>query len=236
MTPAHLDRAFASMGENLSRAGLAHRGKVHVGLAITYASELARVGWTAVHTDELASLVRALEDAISSQATMREETRARQNDVLSAVSDAKAFVRKLRVALPAALRLHAQPDGLETSFKVGRPLGTSASRISSYLSKIRPGVEKLAPSLTSLFEGTSPLTTLDAITLAIESTSTTFAVARRRLPETTLAINEAKGRVADCLRALLELARVVFFDAPDIAEKFSIDALGSVRSSPILTR
>jgi hypothetical protein len=225
------DRGLADVGKNLSRSKLAHQGKVHVGLAQTYAAELSKVGWTSANTVELSKAVTELESAISAQAKVKDEAHLTSSTLDQAIADTKEFLRKLRTALPVAIRELPSADGVEAMFKVGNKLGGSAAKLSSYMAKIQPAIVKLEVPLTALLGGVSALAQLESLRTQLDVAVTAHGVARLRLPKTTQAVNEAKGAVADCLRNLLERARVAFVDKPDLVAQFSLRSLGPVRST-----
>jgi hypothetical protein len=99
------------------------------------------------------------------------------------------------------------------------------------MAKIQPAIEKLEAPLTALLEGVSAVAQLESLRTHLDAAVTAHGVARLRLPKTTQAVNEAKGAVADCLRNLLERARVAFVDKPDLVAQFSLRSLGPVRST-----
>lgn len=228
------DRELIEVGKTLSRSKTAHVGRVHAGLAQSYAADLARVGWTALDTNDLIKSIADLEAAVSDQAKARDEAHLSSATLDQAVIETKGFLRKIRAALPAVRRTVGKGDSVLDMFKVGAALGSSAAKLSSYLAKIRPGVEKLESQLRDLFEGVSPLPQLDVLKTKLDAAATASSVAKLRLPESTAAINKAKGLVADKLRGLNERARIVFVEHPELYKQFSLDNLASARSPSVV--
>ena len=222
-TIMQINSDLVALGKNLSRARLTHQGRVFAGLALAYSAQLATVGWTAQDTAEFSVLIEKIELAVTTQSKAKEDARLSAVAVEKAVEEAQLFLRKLRTTLPTALRTLPKGDGARAMFKATQPLGDSQARIGAYLTQIRPGIERLESVLTPLFQGVSPLTFLDAAKAKLDAAAAPHGVARRRLPETTKSLNEAKGRLMVKLRDLHQRAKIVFDSRPDVAAQFALE-------------
>ena len=218
------DPEMVAQGTTLSRAKLTHQARVFSGLAKSYARDLAVVDWKPSNTDELDQLIGTLETAVMAQTSAKEQARITAQTVREAVATARAFLKKVRTALPTALRSLPKGDTTRAMFKVQAPLGSSQARLGAYLTQIRPAIEKLQPKLAPLFKGTQPLAALDAAKAKLDAAAAPHGVARLRLPESTMAVNEAKGRLLVKLRELVQYAKIAFDDRPNVVSQFSLDS------------
>ena len=96
-----IDLRLAAKGEGEPREGLVQQGRAHIALAKHYTAALVESGWSDEDTAALESDVAMLESTMASQA---EERAAGDAGDSPALAEAKAFLRRLRHALPRALR------------------------------------------------------------------------------------------------------------------------------------
>ena len=128
-----VDMRLANKGRSEPIRGLAQQGRVHVALAKQYATELDDAGWSASDTAAFEKDVESLEAMIGSRSLEREGATDATQKESSAVDDAKAFLRRLRNALPRALRKKGPSAVRAESFEVGETLGRSTPKISAFL-------------------------------------------------------------------------------------------------------
>lgn len=216
------DQSLAAVGKNIPRAALAQQGKVSLGLARAEAVTLASFGWVESCTSAIEQHINTLEQRVALQSLAREDARLAAAELRVEVTLARTFLRKMRAALPSVLRALPQGDTTRTMFKAGVPLAASVPNMSTYLSQIRPGIEKLNDRLSPFFQGQSPLATLDTIRTKLDEASTKAALTRRKIPEATLAVNESKGRLLQKLKDLQQTARVAFDSQPERLAKFAL--------------
>lgn len=228
------DAELAAIGKNIKRAALVQQAKVSAHQARDEATELAKCGWPTQRTEQLEAQISAVEQLFIKQSTLREEARNASEALAIVLDEGRTYIRKLRAALRPILRALPRGDTTKAMFKMDASLHNSVANLSAYLTKIRPGVEHLAPQLQSVLSG-SPLQTLDDLRAKLNTVSTTAAVARNRIPEVTQAMNAAKGAVMLSLRDLLEFARVAF-DADRVrVGKFYFDLLSGREPKPATT-
>ena len=156
------DERLERKGQGQPRLGLVEQGKVSVGLAQQFATQLVTVGWSTQDTNAMAAMVTELESDIAVQAEYRASQHDAHRQEQAGIDDAKKFMRLLKNALPRVLRT---PNiGLtEHDFAAGTTLGRSTPKISGYLAKIRPHVAALDSALTPMFGGQSALAQLDTV-------------------------------------------------------------------------
>lgn len=218
-------------GRGEPRDGLVQQGKVHAGLAKKHATELAGAGWTDQKTQALEAGVTSLESNVSIQADSRGEARDLTRAEQDAIDNAKTFVRKLRTALPMALRDTPVAGVDVASFQAGRPLGRSTRKVSAYLVQIRPAVVKMDDGLAPYFDSKKASERLDAVKAALDAAGSTQEVKLAGLPQDTLAVTETKGLVLQIIEDLNRCAKIAFDGQPElIAEFTAMDVLEKART------
>ncbi|MFO0759129.1 MAG: hypothetical protein U0359_21735 [Byssovorax sp.] len=219
------DLRLIEKGKGQPRTALAQEGKVHILLAKQYAAELDEHGWSASDTADFELHVAMIDEGVGSQAGAYEEasqTSAAESDAIDA---AKAFLRRLRNALPRALREAAGSGVTEKSFLTGETLERSTPKISTYLSKIRPSVEKLDPVLGKFFGGKKASAELDVVKSELDAADAAQEVARKNAPEQTQALYENMGRVLEGIEDMNRAGRSAFEGNAAVAASFNKDLL-----------
>lgn len=223
--------ALVQKGRGEPRDGLAQQGKVHVGLAKQYADALAEHGWSSDDTIALEKNVASLESSMAAQVEARIEAGGATKSEASAVDDAKRFIRRLRNALPRAIRGAKNPAITMATFASGEALARSTPRIVAYLIKIRPAVEALDSVLEAAFGGQKASSALDTVRGALSAADTAQEIARSNVPEQTLSLYEMKGRVLEQIEDLNRAAKSAFDGQAAIVAKFNKDVLLRARKT-----
>ena len=218
-----IDMRLAAKGEGEPREGLVQQGKAHITLAKDYAASLVESGWSDEDTAALEKDVAMLESTMASQAEDRAADDGRDSPALA---EAKAFLRRLRLALPRALResvAGVNPQVFETNGALGR----SPARISAHLAKIRPAVELLDEDLAKYFGGRKASHALDAVKTALDQgrPSEEQESGLAALPEEVLAIYEVKGRLLERIEDLNRAGKIAFEGQVETVGKFNKDIL-----------
>lgn len=216
-----IDRRLAAKGRGEPLAGLTQQAKVHLGLAQKHATALAQAGWSAADTAALADAIPALESDVARRVESGANARQATRDKRQGLARGKRFVGRLRNAVPKVLRSNSFPGITRESFAAGGELGRSVPRLSVYLSNITPMVNRMDEALKSFFNNKSAAAELGQIRQLIDSTSTTQELALLALPEETLGVYEAKGRVLEMLEDMNRLGHNAFEDAPEVARQFN---------------
>lgn len=218
-------------GRGEPRDGLVQQGKVHAELAKKHATELAGAGWSDQKTQALEAGVTSLESNVSVQADGRSEARDLLRAEQEAIDNAKTFIRRLRTALPMALR-DAPAAGVDAaSFQAGRALGRSTRKVSAYLVQISPAVVKMNDGLAPYFDAKKASDQLNIVKAALDAAGSTQEVKIAGLPQDTLAVYETKGRVLQTIEDLNRSAKIAFDGQPErIAEFTGMDALEKARA------
>jgi hypothetical protein len=220
-----VDVRLVNKGKSEPRDGLAQQGKVHVGLAKQYATELADAGWSSTDTAELATNVGSLEQATGSQAAAYDHAGHTTVAESQAIDAAKAYIRKLRNALPRALR-EAPGLGITAgSFQAGETLKRSTPKITKYLATIRPAVVTLDPALAAHFKGETASSALDAVKDALDKADAMQELARKDAPGETLALHAVMGKVLEQIEDLNRAGKSAFDGDAATRSKFNKDIL-----------
>lgn len=220
-----LDSRLVAKGSTEPRAGLAQQGKVHVGLATQYAAELDGAGWSSADTAALAANVARLEQAVGTQTKAYDHASDTSTAESKAIDGAKAYIRRLRHALPRALRETPAAGVTLESFHAGATLGRVTPRISRYLNEIRPGVLALDAALAKHFKGQKASSELDAVKEALDKADTAQELARKNAPGETLSLYEVMGQVLEQIEDLNRAGKIAFDGDAATRGKFNKDLL-----------
>jgi len=220
-----LDSRLVAKGRTEPRAGLAQQGKVQVGLAQEHAAPLDEAGWSPADTAALAANVERLEQAVGSQAKAYDHAGDTSTSESQAVDTAKAYIRRLRNALPRALRESPGAGVTLESFHAGQTLGRSTPKISKYLAEIRPSVVTLDPALQKHFKGQKASSGLDAVKGALDKADTAQELARKDAPDQTLSLYEVMGTVLEQIEDLNRAGKSAFDADTATRAKFNKDIL-----------
>lgn len=226
-----LDIRLINKGKNEPRAGLAQEGKVHVGLAKQHATELEAHGWPPQDTDALAVNVASLEAAGGAQAKAYDDASFTTAGEARAISGTKAYLRRLRNALPRALREAPTAGVTLEAFHVGEALGRSTPKLSKYLARIRPAVVTLDPALQKHFKGTTASAELDAVKAALDRADTAQELSRKQAPSETLALHEVMGKVLEQIEDMNRAGKSAFDGDAATRGKFNKDILLRARKA-----
>jgi hypothetical protein len=196
-----------------------------VALGEQYKEELDGHGWEPSETAALAANVAVLEVSTGAQATAQEEAGGATVDEHAALDKAKGYIRRLRNALPKALRLAPDAGVTLSSFETGEALGRSTPKISAYLARIRPLVQKLDTVLAKAFKGTGALVELDRAKSTLDGADAAQELARKNAPDATQSLHETMGKVLEQVQDMNRAGRSAFDGDAKTAAKFNKDVL-----------
>lgn len=219
------DKRLVAKGRAEPRDGLAQQGKVHIELAKKYAVELDDAGWSLEDTGELTANVARLEQAVGAQSQAYDHAGHTSVAESQAVDGAKAYIRKLRNALPRALREATESGLTMDAFHAGETLGRSTPKITTYLNTIRPAVVKLDPGLSKHFKGQKASALLDAAKQALDKADAAQELARQDAPGETLSLYEVMGKALEQIEDLNRAAKIAFDGDAATRSKFNKDIL-----------
>lgn len=220
-----LDARLVKKGKNESRERLVQQARVHVNIARRHADVLAEHGWTPRDTDSLYTGLVILDTEMSRQADERGMSRDATRAEAEAVDDAKAFIRRLRYALPRALRTTTATGVSEESFATGGRLGRSTPQISAFLTRIAPAVARLEGDLRPAFGGQSPSKLLVEVKVRLDKADTAQETLLASLPQDTARVYEAKGRVLESIEDLNRAGKSAFDGDATAVALFNKDLL-----------
>jgi hypothetical protein len=214
-----IDTRHIAKGKSEPLEGLLQQGKAHLALAKQYAESLIESGWSDEDTSALEREVTLLEV----------KSGQRADDVVEpeshAIVEAKAFVRRLRNALPRALRETKASGVSAETFDAGGKLGREAPRIASYLEKIRPSVAAIDAELKRHFGGKSAVELLDQARRGLSASSASQSGGHKELPQETQELLAIKGRVLEMIEDLNRAGRIAFEGQAETVGKFNKDLL-----------
>jgi hypothetical protein len=187
-------------------------------LAIEHKEALADHGWDDGDATQFASRIEALEAALGGRAQATNESDHQTKSEQSELDAVKAFLRRLRLALPRVLRENTASGITATAFAVETPWGRSTPKAIAYLIKIRPAVLALDASLKKYFAGKNASDVLDTVKLALEKADTDQESAQAEGPVETQALNATVGQVLEDVEDVIRAGKSAFDgDAPRLA-------------------
>jgi hypothetical protein len=226
-----LDIRLIAKGKNEPRAGVMQQGRFHVGLAHQYAAELDAAGWSPDDAISFVANVTKLDVAAGSQAKAYDDASDNVTSEARAIDAAKGFLRRLRNALPRALRETPSASVTLDSFHVGETLGRSTPKIAKFLARIRPAVVTLDPALKKYFKGNDASAELDTVKTALDQADTTQELSRKQAPVETLAVYEAMGKVLEQIEDMNRAGKSAFDGDAATRGKFNKDILLRARKT-----
>lgn len=224
------DSRLVRKGIREPRDGLVQQARVHIELARRYGYALEPHGWGPLDTQILQEQLMILTSEIAHQADERALSRQATRDENTAIDDAKAFIRRLRYALPRALRTSSAEGVSEESFLVGRQLKRSTPRILAYLTRIHPAVVRLDDDLARAFGGEKASVILLGIKTRLEEADTLQETLWASLPQDTMRVYETKGRVLELIEDLNRAGKSAFDGDATIAALFNKDLILRARN------
>ena len=205
-------------------------GRVSLERIDEYRPQLLANGLTEEHITRLREAIDQVDSLQSIQSTTRAEKGMATKRAQRATKEAKAFVRRLRLAVPLAMEGVEGLPFLPEAFNTGR-LGRSTPRVALYLDRIRGLVVTLDARLSPYFKGESALKLLDERRAALLRIDSVQEVAVSAAPSDTFRLYEAKGRLLGLIERLHCIARIAFDDAPLVAARFNKELLRRARRS-----
>jgi hypothetical protein len=220
-----IDVRLARKGRGEPREGLIQQGKASVQIAKRHAAEIVAHGWPVEDTAQLEAGVSSLETEAAAQAEGQAGASGSTRAEREAIAEVKRFIRRLRNALPRALRDTKVQGVTAEAFHAGRDLGRSTPRLSDYLNRIRPSVVAIDEDLKRFFGGQLASAELDAAKAALDAADAKQESAIEGLPEATQKVYEAKGRVLEAIEDLNRAGRSAFDGDAEKAAQFNKDIL-----------
>ncbi|MGC4115811.1 MAG: hypothetical protein QM765_14675 [Myxococcales bacterium] len=204
-------------------AGLAQQAEHSLTVWAEHARDLASYGFTAERADWMRELLRRVK--LAGELERWEKRR----DVALAVNGSKAFIVRLRRAVPMVLRDRCLSEPTTADFFPGE-VGRSASRIVEYLQRIRPAVKRLDGPLRPYFREESPVLILDAVLTSLE-----IVRGQQEHPgdvdEASRVSDEAKGELLQQIEDLNRIAAIAFHGRAEVIGRFNKDLLLKARRS-----
>lgn len=231
-----IDHRLVRKGIREPIVGLVDQVGLSAALAREHATELAAYGWSAEDTAALERAGRELDEEIGRLASQRSAALGATRDEAEAVDAAKAFIARLRAALPKVLRERQTTEDREDgawidrkAFAVRGSLRRSTPQIQEYLLLISGAVGHLDGELSRYFGGDSAARRLSEVSEALERANATQAMKQGGRPADTARLYQAKGRALELIEDLNRIGRIAFADQPVIAAQFDKHLIARAR-------
>lgn len=226
------NESLVQKGRNVSLAALLQQGQYSHGLAIKFATEVARRGFGKLEAEALESKLALLASESVARLENRAESKAHRVAEAKAVADAKTFKRELDSALTDLYARERFENDFrmpvaEEVFRVRTPrgLGNSTPKIVEYLMNVRPYVEKVKALLAPYFDGADAVAKLDEALTELKAADTAQELSRAGLSNETLDIYQLKGEVLFLIERLNRAGRTAFDGDAAKASQFNKDIL-----------
>jgi len=216
---------LAAKGRAEPIEALAQQGRVSGGNWAAHKDALAGAGFADADGPKLTELSVSLESDASKRANAAGESKQRTKSEHLAVTNAKAFRRKLTNIVGIALRKLPVAGVTEESFDAGKSLSRVTPRISTYLGNIHTHLEKADAALKPYFGGASAAALAKELKGALDAADTAQEVALANLPKDTLQVYETKGRLLELIEELNRVAKNAFEGNAATAAVFNKDIL-----------
>lgn len=220
-----MDERLVRKGKGQPRQAVLQQARVLRGLVDGHKTELTDHGWDNGDTAMFDGHIAALQVAVEGRADAGNESDGLTRGEQAALDAVKAYLRRLRLALPRVIRANSGLGLTMGAFAVDEPLRRSTPRVIAYLLKIRPAVLALDEALKKHFGGQKASVELDALKLALENADTQQEAAHVAGPLETQAVNEAVGRVLEDIEDLIRAGKSAFDGNATMAAKFNKDLI-----------
>lgn len=224
-----LDMELVRYGQREPLEGLLQQGRISAALAEAEAAILRGFGWTDADTRELKAGLGELEAQRSRQLDERRNAREATQLERNAMADARAFKRRLDLALRRYFRNTKSPAVLPSEFQLGSLRTTPA--ISTYLLTVRVPLLKIASVIGGMMGSEDPIAELDKLKAELDEVQVIQERAKDDLPEETAAVNELKGRVLRLINNLNDTGLAAFDGNALMRAKFNKDHLLAARTA-----
>ena len=220
-----IDQRLARKGKGQPRQAVLQQARILQKLAEEHKDALAAHGWDENDTTRLADDLTAVETALGGRAETTNEAEHTTKSEQAALDRVKAFLRRLRLALPRVLRANAPAGVTMESFAVNDLLRRSTPKTIAYLIKIRAAVEALDEPLKKHFGGKKASAELDTVKAALEKADTDQETAQASGPLETQALHEAVGRLLEDIEDLIRAGKSAFDGQATQAAQFNKDLI-----------
>lgn len=227
---AIIDERLARKGKGQPRQAVLQQARILQKLGADNQVALAEHGWDAADNAQFATDIGALEAALGNRSTSNVEAEHSTKSEQAALDDVKAFLRKLRSALPRVLRKNGPTGITVSSFVEQEPVRRSTPKAIAHLIKIRSFVVALDEPLKKFFQGKKASDELDAVKTALEQADTHQESAQAAGPADTQTLHEAVGRVLEGIEDLNRTGKIAFERQATKAALFNKDLILRARA------
>jgi hypothetical protein len=220
-----IDLRLARKGKGQPRQAVLQQARLLKSHIDGHKTALAEHGWDDDDTTRFATSIAAVESAVGERAEVSNESDKTTKNEQAALDAVKAFVRRLRLALPRVLREQASLGVTASSFAVETPWGRSTPKAIAYLIQIRSAVVVLDEPLKKHFAGKKASDVLDAVKALLEKADTDQESAQVAGPVETQALNEAVGRLLEEIEDVIRAGKSAFDGNATMAAQFNKDLI-----------
>jgi len=222
---------YVAKGEQEPTAALVQQADYSIAVAHKYKSNLVEAGLSEGRIAEMVALKEQVAQAMGGQHEEKSTSKQATSEEHRRIDAAKKHIRKIRKLAPLAVRTLPNPDITLDALRAEASLRRQTPVIVAYLNKTRPIVATLSEGLKPYFRGEEPLAVHDRVTAELLAADSTQELAVKSRPETTLKLNEAKGRLLEAIEDLNRIGQLEFDGQAEIIAQFNKDILLRARRS-----
>ncbi len=220
-----VDSRLAKKGSREPRVELAQQLRVSGGHWESNKAALAARGFDLADGPKFLEYATRLESEGAKRADAQQSSEQKTKAEKAAINEAKVFVREVRNVVRLALRKRPVEGVTAESFNAGGQLERSTPKLSDYLNKIIPPLEKAEESFKPYFGGANPAELARAIKAKLDKADAVQEVAVASLPLETQQVYETMGRGVELIEELNAVAKNCFDGNAQMIALFNKDIL-----------
>lgn len=220
-----IDMEFVKKGLTVPRDGLLDQSNLHIRLEAKYHVALIAAGWTVANRADLQAAYDFLKTTMAETWDARVLNQTERATEQSVIGDAKALKRVLVHAYRDLLAdKQVEPADFKKIYQSGT-LGRSSRAFIDYLAGIHATVTRHDTLLAPYFGGTSPLTHIGSVLSDLEDAQGLQELNLKALPQETLKVYEAKGRLLSLIEKMNRIGKIAFDGQAEIIAEFNKDLI-----------
>lgn len=219
------DMKLVEKGRKVPRKGLQDQARYHMVIEAKHRGALQAAGWTPENSAQLRDCYEFLESQMAATVEARSDSRENANMEQAWIDEAKSFKRKV---VEAFILLHGDGVVRNDDRRVVEESGSlrrSTPAILEYLTLIHDKVARYDRDLCPFFGGESALAILERTRAGLAETQGIQEAALAALPQETLRVYEAKGRLLSLIERMNRIARIAFDGQAHILAEFNKDLI-----------
>lgn len=208
--PAAANLELAAKGRTYGLGAVIAQAGYHLKLIENNLDALVAAGWSPDASAELKAGLDQLQTGAAKRADEGGQAKSATGSQEAAIDDAKAFLRKLRNALPVMLR-EVKPVGVTLEqFQVNGELKRKVNNIVVYLTKLQSQLQKVDEPMKRYLGGKTASLMAKELCQRLQAADASQETQLAALPASTLVVYALKGRVVQLIENANNLGKNAF--------------------------